>query len=97
MGAPGAFAWEAVLNVTAVRFLQVGAVLGRARLDTVFRYVASEAWAGVFVEPNPVLAEELQHMIKWLDADGNGTFDFDKFLSVMVSKMKTNKLDHDAT
>ena len=59
MGAPGAFAWEAVLNVTAVRFLQVGAVLGRARLDSVFRYVASEAWTGVFVEPNPILSAEL--------------------------------------
>ena len=53
---------------------QVGALLGRARLDAIFRYVASStAWAGVFVEPNPVLAAELRQAYR-PDEEGSKFF-----------------------
>lgn len=35
--------------------------------------------------------EEVQDMIGEVDADGNGTINFDEFLNIMASKMKVSK------
>lgn len=41
------------------------------------------------LDQNPT-EEELQDMISEVDADGNGTIEFDEFLSLMAKKVKVN-------
>lgn len=43
------------------------------------------------LDQNPT-EEELQDMISEVDADGNGTIEFDEFLNLMARKMKVIKL-----
>lgn len=43
------------------------------------------------LDQNPT-EEELQDMISEVDADGNGTIEFDEFLNLMAKKMKVIKL-----
>lgn len=39
------------------------------------------------IDGNPT-TEEVQEMISEVDAEGNGTIDFDDFLNIMARKMK---------
>lgn len=41
------------------------------------------------LDQNPT-EEELQDMISEVDADGNGTIEFDEFLSLMAKKVKVS-------
>ena len=41
------------------------------------------------LDQNPT-EEELQDMISEVDADGNGTIEFDEFLSLIAKKVKVN-------